>query len=37
MQRFPYQPTKIAGSVADIVDLVEEWADDAQEVVDFAR
>jgi len=37
VDRFPYRPTKIVSSVADIVDLVEEWTDDAQEVVDFAR
>src|SRR3954470_1704239 len=37
VDRFPYRPTKIVSSVADIVDLVEEWTDDAEEVVDFAR
>jgi NagD protein len=37
VDRFPYRPTKIVSSVADIVDLVEEWTDDVQEVVDFAR
>jgi NagD protein len=37
VQRFPYQPTKIVSSVADIVDLVDEWTDDPNEVVDFAR
>src|SRR3954454_6708247 len=37
VDRYPYRPTKIVSSVADIVDLVDEWTDDAQEVVDFAR
>src|SRR4051812_7454653 len=37
VQRFPYRPTRIVDSVADIVDLVEEWTDDEQDVVDFAR
>jgi NagD protein len=37
VERFPYRPTRIVDSVADIVDLVEEWTDDEQDVVDFAR
>ncbi len=37
VERFPYRPTRIVDSVADIVDLVDEWNDDALEVVDFAR
>ena len=37
MERFPYRPTHVVDSVADLVDLVEEWNDDAEEVVDFAR
>jgi NagD protein len=37
VQRFPYQPTKVVSSVADIVELVDQWTDDAHEVVDFAR
>ena len=37
VERFPYRPTRIVDSVADIVDLVEEWNDDEDEVVDFAR
>jgi len=37
VERFPYRPTHIMDSVADIVDLVDEWNDDAEEVVDFAR
>jgi NagD protein len=36
VDRFPYRPTRIVDSVADIVDLVEEWNDDEEEVVDFA-
>jgi NagD protein len=35
--RFPYRPTRVVDSVADIVGLVDEWSDDAEEVVDFAR
>ena len=37
VERFPYRPTRIVDSVADIIDLVGEWQDDAEEVVDFAR
>ena len=37
VERFPYRPTRVVDSIADLVDLVEEWNDDAQEVVDFAR
>ena len=37
VERFPYRPTRIVDSVADVVDLVDEWNDDAEEVVDFAR
>jgi NagD protein len=36
VDRFPYRPTRIVDSVADIVDLIEEWNDDEEEVVDFA-
>ena len=36
VERFPYRPTHVVDSVADIVDLVDEWNDDVQEVVDFA-
>jgi NagD protein len=36
VERFPYRPTHIVDSVADIVDLVDDWNDDEQEVVDFA-
>lgn len=37
VERFPYRPTHIVESVADLVDLVDEWNDDEEEVVDFAR
>jgi NagD protein len=37
VERFPYRPTRIVDSVADVVDLVDEWHDDAEEIVDFAR
>ncbi len=36
VERFPYRPTHIVESVADLVDLVDEWNDDTDEVVDFA-
>jgi NagD protein len=37
VERFPYRPTRIVDSIADIVDLVEDWNDDEEEVIDFAR
>jgi NagD protein len=37
VERFPYRPTHIVESVADLVDLVDDWNDDDEEVVDFAR
>jgi NagD protein len=37
VERFPYRPSRVVDSVADVVDLVEEWNDDSDEVVDFAR
>jgi NagD protein len=37
VERFPYRPTRVVDSVADVIDLVDEWDDDADEVVDFAR
>jgi 5'-nucleotidase len=37
VERFPYRPTRVVESVADVVRLVEEWNDDSEEVVDFAR
>ncbi len=36
VERYPYRPTQVVDSVADLVHLVEEWDDD-DEVVDFAR
>jgi len=36
VERFPYRPTHVVDSVADLVDLVDEWNDDEEEVVDFA-
>jgi len=36
VERFPYRPTYVRDSVADLVDLVEEWDDDADTVVDLA-
>jgi hypothetical protein len=35
VERFPYRPTKVVDSVADVVDLVDAWMDDAEDVVDF--
>jgi NagD protein len=35
VERFPYRPWQVVDSVADLVDLVEEWNDDSDEVVDF--
>src|SRR3954453_10560880 len=37
VERFPYRPTTIVDSIADVVDLVDAWTDDADDVVDFAR
>jgi NagD protein len=37
VERFPYRPTRVVESVADVIDLVDEWNDDADEVVDFVR
>jgi len=36
VERFPYRPTQVVESVADLVSLVERWDDDSDEVVDFA-
>lgn len=36
VERFPYRPTTVLASVADVVDLVERWSDDSEAVVDFA-
>ncbi len=37
VERYPYQPTVVVDSIADVVTLVDEWMDDADDVVDFAR
>ena len=37
VERFPYRPSKVVNSIADVVPLVDEWMDDELEVVDFAR
>ena len=37
VERFPYRPTTIVDSVADVVELVDAWMDDEEEIVDFAR
>jgi NagD protein len=37
VDRFPYQPSTIVDSIADVVPLVDAWTDDELEVVDFAR
>jgi 5'-nucleotidase len=37
VERFPYRPSKIVASIAEVVELVDEWMDDAYDVVDFAR
>ena len=37
VERFPYRPTRVVDSVADVIDLVDEWNDDTDEVVDFVR
>ncbi len=36
VERFPYRPTAVVDSIADVVELVEQWRDDEDEVVDFA-
>jgi NagD protein len=38
VERFPYRPTRVVDSVADLIPLVDEWDDpDAESVVDFAN
>jgi NagD protein len=37
VERFPYRPTAVVDSIADVVELVDQWSDDADDVVDFAR
>jgi NagD protein len=36
VEHFPYRPSLVVDSVADIIELVDAWADDSDEVVDFA-
>jgi NagD protein len=36
VERFPYRPTHIRDSVADIIDLVDEWDSGDESVVDLA-
>ncbi len=35
VERFPYRPTQIVESIADVVPFVEQWEDDSDDVVDF--
>jgi NagD protein len=37
VERFPYRPSTIVDSIADVVELVDAWTDDEHQVVDFAR
>jgi NagD protein len=37
VERYPYRPTRVVESIADVGELVEAWSADADEVVDFAR
>ncbi|HSE70910.1 MAG TPA: HAD-IIA family hydrolase [Nocardioidaceae bacterium] len=38
VERFPYRPTRVVDSVADLIPLVDEWDDpDAESVVDFTN
>ena len=37
VERFPYRPTTVVDSIADVVALVDEWMDDEEEIIDFAR
>jgi 5'-nucleotidase len=37
VERYPYRPTTVVDSIADVVPLVDAWMDDADDVVDFAR
>ena len=36
VERFPYRPTYVKDSVADLVDLVDEWDSDEESVLDLA-
>jgi NagD protein len=35
VERFPYRPTYVRDSVADLVDLVDAWDSDDETVVDL--
>ena len=37
VERFPYRPTYVCDSVADLVDLVDRWDTDEESVVDLAE
>lgn len=37
VERFPYRPTDVVASVADLIPLVDRWNDTTEEVVDFAN
>jgi NagD protein len=37
VERFPYRPTHVRDSVADLVDLVDAWDTEAESVVDLAQ
>ena len=37
VERFPYRPTEVVASVADLIALVDQWDDTSEEVVDFAK
>jgi 5'-nucleotidase len=37
VERFPYRPTTVVDSIADVVGLVDEWMDDEEEIIDFVR
>src|SRR3954468_14349913 len=36
VERFPYRPSHVVDSIADLVSKVDRWNDDAEDVVDFA-
>jgi NagD protein len=35
VERFPYRPTYVRDSVADLIDLVDAWDSDEESVVDL--
>ena len=37
VERFPYRPTEVVASVADLIALVDQWVDTSEEVVDFVN